>query len=272
MIEKGEFEQRPEMKPANEVPFVRPKASKLPWVLCAIFTLVAVGAIGYIACEKLSGEGDTKAGDETKCAEMVESDTNSKTDESAKNHEVGLNGFVAYAEYGYLYVTKDGKVYLDPSENIDSRGGYLGVNAILFDEKYAPGKFGTYKLTNNDIVGYKFSTIDGNTDETEFSGYDLGLENIIAAYNVSAPQHQWWGWTTVFIDKDGNTSWMYVDPNYTDSNSNRSGKASAKLVKNYSKYSNIASVLSDSFGYGKLVLVTKDGGHIIVDNGEPFKK
>ena len=42
MIEKGEFEQRSEMKPANEVPFVRPKASKLPWVLCAIFTLVAV--------------------------------------------------------------------------------------------------------------------------------------------------------------------------------------------------------------------------------------
>ncbi len=54
MLEKGEFEQRSEMKPASSVPLPKEKASPVAKILCVLFALIAVGACGYIVYDKLS--------------------------------------------------------------------------------------------------------------------------------------------------------------------------------------------------------------------------
>ena len=48
MEEKGEFEQRPEVKPADQVPLPQKKANPITGILCVIFALVALGLGGWI--------------------------------------------------------------------------------------------------------------------------------------------------------------------------------------------------------------------------------
>ncbi len=70
MEQGGEFEQRPEVKPAEQVPFSKPKASPLPWILCAVLLL----ALGGLLAWKLLDNGDNKQQCET-IAENTEEDT-----------------------------------------------------------------------------------------------------------------------------------------------------------------------------------------------------
>lgn len=59
MGEKGEFEQRPEVKPASSVPLPKEKASPAVKILCAIFALIALCACGYIVYDKtFAARGD----------------------------------------------------------------------------------------------------------------------------------------------------------------------------------------------------------------------
>ena len=44
---KGEFEQRPEARPANEVPFSRPRESKEPCILCMILAITSLVLGGF---------------------------------------------------------------------------------------------------------------------------------------------------------------------------------------------------------------------------------
>ncbi|MDO4220183.1 MAG: hypothetical protein Q4D22_03065 [Candidatus Saccharibacteria bacterium] len=59
MEEKGEFEQRPEVKPADSIPLPKAKPSPVLKVLCVVFALIAIGACGYIVYDKVnSGKKD----------------------------------------------------------------------------------------------------------------------------------------------------------------------------------------------------------------------
>ena len=53
MEEKGEFEQRPEVKPADQVPLPQKKANPITGILCVIFALVALGLGGYLLYDKV---------------------------------------------------------------------------------------------------------------------------------------------------------------------------------------------------------------------------
>lgn len=61
MEQKGEFEQRPEVKPAEQIPFSKPRTSKLPWILCVVFALAAVGLSIFLVL------GGMKKDEKTNC-------------------------------------------------------------------------------------------------------------------------------------------------------------------------------------------------------------
>ncbi len=56
MEQKGEFEQRPEIKPADQISLPKAKASPLPWILCAILTVAVIGLGIFIAVNGVGGE------------------------------------------------------------------------------------------------------------------------------------------------------------------------------------------------------------------------
>ena len=68
MGEKGEFEQRPEVKPASSIPLPKEKASPAIKILCVIFALVALGLGGFIVYDKLVA----KDGDVQECTEVAD--------------------------------------------------------------------------------------------------------------------------------------------------------------------------------------------------------
>ncbi len=70
---QGEFEQKPEAKPAGEIPFSKPKASKTPWILCAILLIIVLGLGGFLIfgainrgekpqCETVANNAGSKEG------------------------------------------------------------------------------------------------------------------------------------------------------------------------------------------------------------------
>ncbi len=235
--------------------------------VCLFLGIIVLCAAGYIVYDKFIAKHD-----ETQCIEAAKDD---KAETGKPEEKTDDNiGFRTEVGYGEIYVNKAGEVYLIPHNYVDN-SDYLGVDKIDFDEKYAPGKAGKYLLKSEDFGGYIFyeNPVDEGSKEKEFNGYKLDLENIVAVLDVEAPAHQWWGWTTAFIDKDGNVSWMRVDPNRMETNGKdykRTGKAAATIVKNYSAHKNIATIIND-YDYGKITLVTKDGGHIIESISAPFE-
>jgi len=236
--------------------------------VCLFLGIIALCAAGYIVYDKFIAKHD-----ETQCVEAIKKDDKSDTGKT-EGKTGDTIGFRTYVGYGEIFVNKAGEVYLIPSDFVENPE-YLKVNKIDFDEKYAPGKAGKYVLKSEDFGGYIFyeNPVDEGSKEKEINGYKLDLENIVAVFDVEAPAHQWWGWTTAFIDKDGNVSWMSVNPNRMEQIGNEykyTGKASAKLVKNYPAHKNIATIMND-FDYGKITLVTKDGKHIIEDISAPFE-
>ena len=264
MSPMGEFEQRPEVKPAEQMQLPKAKASPISWILCVVFALAALGLGGYIIFNKTDDGGNKK------CAEPVAQngeENGGSTDDAAKRI-----GFVTEVGYGQMFVTKNGDVYLKPTDYVSARSDYLNISKVVFDSSYAPGTAGKYKITSEDVGGYEFpgdTLVDEYKKEIEFDGYKLDLSDIVAVYDVDSPAHQWWGWTTLFVDKDGNTSWMRVEPNYEHV---KDGKARSTFVKNYEGYKNIAAVINNGFEYGEVILITKDGGQIRAEDDKPFEK
>jgi ubiquitin len=69
MEQKGEFEQRPEIKPADQILLPKAKASPLPWILCAVFALIAIGLGVFIAVNGVGGEKKNNNGSNTTAEE-----------------------------------------------------------------------------------------------------------------------------------------------------------------------------------------------------------
>lgn len=83
MEEKGEFERRPEVKPAEQVPLPQKKASPVMGILCGLFAIVAVGLGSYIIYDKFIEPTDTKC--VTKTAEEASAADNfAETNKGAK--------------------------------------------------------------------------------------------------------------------------------------------------------------------------------------------
>ena len=83
MEEKGEFEERPEVKPAVQVPLPQRKASPVMGILCGLFALVAVGLGSYIIYDKFIEPTDTKCITKT-TEEAQETDNFAETNKGAK--------------------------------------------------------------------------------------------------------------------------------------------------------------------------------------------
>ena len=79
---QGEFEQRPEVKPADEIPFSKPKASKTPWILCAILLIIVLGLGGFLLYDKvLSKKDDGNKGGSSQTADKPEEKPEDKLEE-----------------------------------------------------------------------------------------------------------------------------------------------------------------------------------------------
>ncbi len=83
MKEKGEFERRPEVKPAEQVPLPQKKASPVMGILCGLFAIVAVGLGGYIIYDKFIEPTDTKCVTKT-TEEAPVTDSIAETNKGAK--------------------------------------------------------------------------------------------------------------------------------------------------------------------------------------------
>ena len=83
MEEKGEFEERPEVKPAVQLPLPQRKASPVMGILCGLFALVAVGLGSYIIYDKFIEPTDTKCITKT-TEEAQETDNFAETNKGAK--------------------------------------------------------------------------------------------------------------------------------------------------------------------------------------------
>ena len=83
MEEKGEFERRPEVKPAEQVPLPQKKASPVMGILCGFFAIVAVGLGGYIIYDKFIEPTDTKCVTKT-TEEAPVTDNFAETNKGAK--------------------------------------------------------------------------------------------------------------------------------------------------------------------------------------------
>jgi hypothetical protein len=267
MGEKGEFEQRPEVKPASSIPLPKEKASPAIKILCVIFALVALGLGGFIVYDKLvTKDGDvrecTEAADEP--GEIAEGDGegDDEGDEDVDGGDVkdtSAKGFAKYAEYGNYYVTKNGDVYLEPMEGTIHVGS-LTINNIAFDKNEKFGKYGTYTITNKDLVGYNFAidSFESSNSSITIKGFKLDLTNVVSMYEPVFGQ-SWNGWDMAFIDKSGKLSWLYIMPDFlTNTNA-----VKTKLTKNVKGYTDAVSIMEAWQPDGRTVIVvTKDGGHI----------
>lgn len=243
-----------------EQPAATPKEDKKATLkaLCMFFGIIALCAGGYILYDKVIAKQD-----KLQC-ETVKEDEKKPAEEKKGEEvaEIASKGFKADVGYGKIYVTKAGDVYLEPYED-----AYVGAlsKKIEFSEDALPGEKGAYKLKTEEIGGKELYQTDAELDieEVEFDGYKIDLENIVSVYDVTIPAHVWGGWTTVFIDKDGITHWMRI----YDNGSN--GKCEATSIISVDEYKNIASII-DRYDYGKVLLVTRDGGHIVLDTDKLF--
>ena len=69
MEQKGEFEQRPEVKPADQIPLPKAKANPLPWILCAVLAVAVIGLGIFIAVNGVGGEKKSNNGSGSTIAE-----------------------------------------------------------------------------------------------------------------------------------------------------------------------------------------------------------
>lgn len=165
MDEKGEFEQRPEVKPASSVPLPKEKASPALKILCVVFALIALGLGGYIAYDKLTTTQDVancipEVADEPVVDNFAETNKEVKKiiqDVSDELTTFGLNYGQYQLEKSYdTYVTYEfEKNYMT---NLDGAYGVsFYVNSAGFDSRLASSGIIEKVMNNHGLKKISFN-------------------------------------------------------------------------------------------------------------------
>lgn len=75
MEQKGEFEQRPEIKPAAEVPLPKAKANPLPWIICVVLLIALGGVVAWKFLDQGGTKCETPATGEKASGDVISSET-----------------------------------------------------------------------------------------------------------------------------------------------------------------------------------------------------
>lgn len=219
-------------------------------ILCVIFALIALGACGFIVYDKVISK---KNG--TNCVNIIDNGEEEQGGEPEKTARRGFEYFIGNLE---LYVTKAGDVYFE-AEDFTTHQGMIEIKKLEFSDTNTPGKSGSYTISNKEIEGYIYGIGEDRKTSYTFNGYKVDTTDVIAVYNVMHGQN-WNGWDLMLIKGDGKVDLLTVTPGFNGE------KAMAKLTKNFGGYENIIgamSVIGDEAG--EVMLLTKDGGHVLVD-------
>lgn len=261
MEQKGEFEQKPEIKPAEQVPLPKAKSSPLPWILCAIFALTTIGLGIFIAVNGVGGKTNSNAGstssEEKKGNKNTEYPDCSDTDGDEKDCGAGngeqsnAQGYMYYADFGTFYVTNKGDVYLSMKEGgikAPEVGGSWDYY-VNFEKGHEPGVYGEYTITEKDGITIM-------SDNLTIKGYKLDFKapNAIKQLNMG---NNWLGWNIAFSYEDGHVDWLFIAP---DGFTAQNHTAWAKITKNVGGYTDVASVEQDSDDSGWGIAIIRKSG------------
>ena len=249
--EMGEFEERPRVKEATPIPLKRRRPTG--WIVATIlFAIIATAGISFIVIDKMAAKADNCIkGD----VAVGQNNKNNNTEEAV------TTGFINHAEFGDIYVTKSGDVYISPVDQVIGEGiSKKYVRKQDFDLTKTPGKYDTYTLTEDDITGLSkgLSDMVEEGHEETFNGYKLDIEGVVSVFGPLRFGQAWNGYNYAFVKKDGSFDWLHITPGYKDDET--SMKATALLTKNVNGYENVASVTSAARNNGTDVMVVLKNG------------
>ena len=109
--EMGEFEERPKVREATPIPLKRRRPTG--WIVTTIlFAIIAIAGISFIVIDKMTAKADNCIkGDVV----VEQNNINNNTEEAV------TTGFINHAEFGDIYVTKSGDVYISPVDQVIGR-------------------------------------------------------------------------------------------------------------------------------------------------------
>ena len=263
--EMGEFEKRPMVQEAVPIPLRRRRPTG--WIVATIvFAVVAVVSVSIIVVNRSAFES-------TNC---IKGDISGwQDDNNAGNNTVKsvMTGFIDTAEFGNIYVTKNGDVYLSPVDHVvDKASSKVYVREQDYDATKLPGKYDTYTLTEDDITGLSKGLTDMVVEDHRetFNGYKLDIENVVSVFGDLKFGQSWGGYNYAFVKKDGSFDWLSIKPGYKSNG--KSTKATALITKNVGNYKDVASVVRMLKNNGASVMVVfKDGGQEWLDAEQLLK-
>ena len=261
MEQKGEFEQRPEVKPADQVPFSRPKASPLPWILCVVLFLAAGGLLAWKLLDK-GGENKLQ------CETAIEKD---KKQEEGESGNVGGNTggdedddlLGAYEGYraGDIFIDNDGYAYYDPVLYINS------YKMVVKNTDNALGEYGKYSLKGK--INYAWMG-----DPEEVDGYKLPFENVAFAEEMVFGNGDISRYI-IIIDKDQNVNAIALDSVDVDSRDQKNVTMTfeARKIGELKNYKGAVAVQQFTRGDGWYnQVIFKDGSRKELDYFNEFVK
>ena len=254
METKGEFEQRPEVKPAEQIPLPKAKASPLPWILCAVFAVAAVGA-GVFALGAIN-----KNGPKTNCETALKDETNNENNTNPSDEKKddgtkigGFGGYVSNADSGdTFFVTNKGEAYF-----VLAAKSYSMKNTLKSDS--ALGERGNYSLTSEELGGY--ATIDGN-GKASFNGYKLPYSNVVYTNELRFGNGDISRYIVV-IDKSGKFYAIALD---CTGGTQDTLEFTARAIGEISEYNGAVATLETNEGSGlDNIVYFKDGSYKVLD-------
>ena len=251
----GEFEERPAVKEATPVPLQRRKPTG--WIVATVaFAIVAIGAVSFIAIDKLS----TKKATDSSRSEGSDSRKEEKKEEPVAN----LNGFAVSEEFGVIYVTKKGEVYLAPTTEKKEETAAELMRVDDYDQTKLPGKRGKYTITKDEITDFEIGSGSYAMDDYEatFDGFKIDVNNVISAFGPLTFGLGSTGYNYAFVKSDGTMAWLNLECKIGTQ------KASARFTETVEGYENVAAVFSASpTGHPtKVMVIKKDGGQEWMDH------
>ncbi len=253
MQQKGEFEQRPEVKPAEQVPLPKAKASPLPWILCVILLLAAGGLLAW----KLLDKGDNKL----QCETAIEKDNKDEKNDSASKSDSGgdsdlLGGYDKYVSFAdAVYVDKDGNAYYAAKES-----NYSWLKPKIENAEVL-GEYGEYTI---------WPEMGSDGKET---GYKLPFKNVAYAEVIRFGQGGMDRYIIV-IDKEQNLSAIALDEYATSrENLDQTVTMEARKIGELKEYKGAVAVqaTNDGSGIGNQVIF-KDGSRKAMDHKLFYKE
>ena len=159
---KGEFEQRPEARPANEVPFSRPRASKAPWILCMILALTSLVLGGFLVY------GAINQGEKPKCETVADDQkAESVVEEKSDNKIRDITKKLRDELMAYLGETYDTKMHMQVYE---VETGFDNSPVFYeFEDGYVTDLYRTYQVTFSSSDYLKNPYIANKTNMAAFS-------------------------------------------------------------------------------------------------------